>query len=86
MLHDKNFVVYAYVRRDGTPYYVGKGRPERPYRNGGRPCRTPPKERIKILHKNLDEFTALSIESALIISYGRKLTDGTLCEGDRAKT
>ena len=79
MLHDKNFVVYAYVRKNGTPYYIGKGKPERPYRNGGRPCHTPSRERIKILHKDLDEFTAFSIESALIYKYGRIGIDSGKC-------
>lgn len=49
---DTNFAVYAYMRKNGTPYYIGKGRPERPYQNSGRYCRTPPRERIVLLHEN----------------------------------
>lgn len=79
MLHDKNFVVYSYVRKNGMPYYIGKGRPNRPYKTGGRPCRTPHKSRIKIIHWDLDEFTALSIESALIYKYGRIGIDSGEC-------
>jgi hypothetical protein len=71
-MEDTNFVVYMYVREDGTPYYIGKGRPERPYRNGGRPCGTPPKERITIYKQNIDERTAFELEEKLILKYGRK--------------
>lgn len=68
-----NFVVYAYMREDGTPYYIGKGRPERPYRNGGRPCSKPSdRERIILLHENIDEQTAFRIEMELIAKYKRK--------------
>lgn len=61
-----------YVRTDGTPYYIGKGKPRRPYKNHGRACRTPPKERIIILQENLDEQRAFEIERELISKYGRK--------------
>lgn len=70
---DTNFVVYAYVRENGTPYYIGKGRPHRPYTNGGRPCSKPlDKSRIVILHENIDEQTAFRIEMELIAKYKRK--------------
>jgi len=69
---DNNFLVYMYMRKDGTPYYVGKGRPNRPYKKRGRPCGTPPKERIVIYQENLDEETAFSLEKELIAKYGRK--------------
>lgn len=68
---DDNFVVYAYVREDGTPYYIGKGRPIRPFISGGRPCGTPPKERIILLHENLRENEAFSLETEYIMKYGR---------------
>ena len=64
-----------YVRKDGTPYYIGKGKPRRPYDKRGRPCKTPPKERIIILHTSLDENTAFQIEKDLIKLYGRKDLD-----------
>jgi hypothetical protein len=61
------------MREDGTPYYIGKGRPDRPYRNYGRPCSTPSdKERIVLLHENIDEQTAFRIEMELIAKYKRK--------------
>jgi len=73
---DTNFVVYAYVREDGTPYYIGKGRPERPYRDLGRPCKKPSdNSRIVVLHENIDEQAAFRIERELIAKYGRKDLD-----------
>jgi hypothetical protein len=74
-MEDTNFVVYMYVREDGTPYYIGKGRPWRPYRRGGRPCVTPSRNRILILCKDISEKSALSIEKDLIAGYGRKDLD-----------
>jgi len=73
---DKNFVVYGYYRENWTPYYIGKGRPNRPYKKGGRPCPMPPCERILILYKNLDEDSAYELEKKLIKRYGRKGIDG----------
>lgn len=74
-MSDNNFVVYAYVREDGTPFYIGKGRPSRPFISGGRPCGTPPKERIILLHENLEEDKAFSLETEYILKYGRKDID-----------
>lgn len=54
------FYTYAYLREDGTPYYVGKGSGRRCYRKGGRPCGTPGDlSRIIFLKKNLTEAEAL---------------------------
>ncbi len=75
MAADMNFVVYMYVREDGTPYYIGKGRPRRPYEKRGRPCGTPSKDKIVILHENIDEQKAFQIERELIAKYGRKDLD-----------
>jgi len=81
----KNTVVYQWLRKDGTPYYIGIGNPRRPY-TGRRVCGSPPsRERIVVLHENLDWQTACRIEKELIAFYGRKdmgtgvlrnLTDG----------
>lgn len=70
-----NFVVYGYYRKNWTPYYIGKGRPSRPYQKGGRPCPIPPKDRIVIIYKNIDEQTAFDWEIKLIKRYGRKGID-----------
>ena len=69
---NNNFLVYMYMRKDGTPYYVGKGRPNRLYDPCGKACPTPPKDRIVIYQEKLDEKTAFSLERELIAKYGRK--------------
>jgi hypothetical protein len=80
-----NTVVYQWLRKEGTPYYIGIGNPRRPYR-GRRLCGCPPpRDRIVILHENLEWEEACRIEKELISFYGRKdlgtgilrnLTDG----------
>ena len=72
---DANYVVYGFYRKNWTPFYIGKGRPDRPYRKGGRPCPTPDLDRILILYKDLDEESALDVEKKLIKGYGRKGID-----------
>jgi hypothetical protein len=76
---DTQFVVYAYVRErgskngaKGTYYYIGKGRPDRPYKDTGRPCRKPknPKN-IIILKTFTEEKLAFEAEKLLIRFYGR---------------
>jgi hypothetical protein len=73
-----NFVVYAYSRkgedafgRVGTFYYIGKGRPKRPYSNNRGVKKPKDRSRIHILHKNLEEKTAFEYEIGLILLYGR---------------
>jgi hypothetical protein len=62
-----NTVVYEWRRKDGSPYYVGIGSPKRPY-IGRRSCGAPsPRERIVIVHDNLDWETACAIEKQLIL-------------------
>ena len=69
-----NFVVYAYCRKDGTFYYIGKGNPKRPYRWRGKRGINPPKDRsrILILHHGLEEKVSFDYEKKLILFYGRK--------------
>ena len=65
-------VVYQWLREDGTPYYIGIGNPRRPY-IGRRSCGRPPsRDRIVILHENLEWEEACRIERELIAFYGRK--------------
>ena len=67
-----NTVVYEWRRKNVTPYYVGIGKPQRPYTGRRRCGPPPPKDRIFILHENLDWQTACKIEKELIAFYGRK--------------
>jgi hypothetical protein len=68
-----DYYTYAYLRKDGTPYYIGKGRGSRAYVKCGRSCKPPKDEsRILILKKNLTEEEAFRHERYLIFVLGRK--------------
>ena len=66
------FYVYQYIRKDGTPYYIGKGSGRR-YLSRDRAVPPPvDKNRIQIIKDNLTESEAFELESHLILQYGRK--------------
>ena len=78
------FYTYLWLREDGTPYYVGKGKNRRAYVQTGHIVKVPPRERI-VIHFVESEADAFETEIALIWYYGRKdlgtgilrnLTDG----------
>ena len=68
------FYVYAYLRIDGTPYYIGKGHAKRIHNHHAN-VKVPPKDRRVKLRENLEEQEAYDYEMELIEKYGRKRID-----------
>jgi hypothetical protein len=79
----KHFYVYAYLREELSPYYIGKGegrRIDKPHR-----IALPPEDRRVIIKEGMTESEAFALEKLLILMFGRKdlgtgilrnLTDG----------
>lgn len=66
------FYVYAYLQKDGLPYYIGKGRGKRAWDKYHRIQLPEDKRLVIILENNLTETGALAIERRMIRWYGRK--------------
>lgn len=70
------YYVYAYLRTDGTPYYIGKGCGKRAWSKNHRIGVPKNISYIIIMESNLSEIGALALERFYIKWYGKK-DDGT---------
>jgi hypothetical protein len=70
------FYTYAYLRKDGTPYYIGKGQEYRAWMNhrvNNKGVHTPKDlDRVIIMEQSLSEVGAFALERRYIRWYGRK--------------
>jgi hypothetical protein len=68
------FYVYAYLRKNNTPYYIGKGTGKRAWKHCSNDAIHPPLDqtRIVILENNLTDLGAFALERRMIRWYGRK--------------
>ena len=75
---NNTYYVYAYLREDGTPYYIGKGIGQRAWRHCRNDVIHPPvdKSKVVILKSELTEQIAFDVEKQLISQYGR-IDNGT---------
>jgi hypothetical protein len=65
------YYIYAYLRQDGTPYYIGKGKDKRAWKKHSVKLPINPNN-IVIMESNLTEIGAWALERRYIKWYGRK--------------
>lgn len=76
------YYTYAYLREDGTPYYIGRGKHHKGYKyhritqKTSHTCPVPPRDRRLILKDDISLCEAQKHEEYLINIYGSKW-DGT---------
>ena len=66
------YYTYAYLREDGTPYYIGKGKEKRIYCTKRIVKQPKDKSKIIFLKQNLTEEEAFKHEIYMITIFGRK--------------
>jgi hypothetical protein len=73
MVNPNRFYTYAYLRKDKTPYYIGKGQGGRLYKKSkGEVGKPKDKSRIIFLKQNITEEEAFRHEKYMISVFGRK--------------
>lgn len=65
------YYTYAYLREDGTPYYIGRGKGDRAFDTTHR-IKVPPRDRVLFLKKDLTYAEASQHEIYMIAVLGRK--------------
>lgn len=69
---EKIYYTYAYLRLDGTPYYIGRGKGRRAYQQSGHFVKVPPRNRVLILKTGLTYEESIRHEIYMIAVFGRK--------------
>jgi hypothetical protein len=69
---NNTYYTYAYLREDGTPYYIGKGKNKRAWSKEHRVRLPEDPAKIQIIKDGLTDAEAKALEIELIAKYGRK--------------
>jgi len=66
------YYTYAYLRLDGTPYYIGRGKDRRAFQQSGHFVKVPPRDRILMLKTEISFEESIKHEIYMIAVFGRK--------------